>query len=121
MRDFNESELFYDQLMNKLGFKIDHIDQGDFGKMKSYKQNEHNLWIRFDSQKSSESFVRDVGLDHLAFELKTQIEIDEVYDLVKKLNVKITREPKAYPEYSDTYYSFYFRDPNEIPLEVYKQ
>ncbi|NQX84977.1 MAG: hypothetical protein HRT67_03590 [Flavobacteriaceae bacterium] len=51
---------FYDKLMTKLGFKIDHIDQGDFGKMKSYKQAEHNLWIRFDKHKESKPFVRDI-------------------------------------------------------------
>tara|TARA_R110002073_G_scaffold298418_1_gene465055 strand:- start:10500 stop:10898 length:399 start_codon:yes stop_codon:yes gene_type:complete len=121
VKDFNESESFYDKLMTELGFEIDHIDQGDFGKMKSYKQGEHNLWIRFDNLKPSESFVRDVGLDHLAFELKAETEVDKVYKLIKNLNVKITREPRKYPEYTETYYAFYFRDPNGIPLEVYRQ
>ncbi len=121
VNNFDESELFYDQLMAELGFAIDHIDQGDFGKMKSYKQGEHNLWIRFDNKKVSETFVRDVGLDHLAFELKTENEVDKVYQLVKKLNVKITCEPQKYPKYSNSYYAFYFRDPNGIPLEVYIQ
>ena len=107
--------------MTELGFKIDHIDQGDFGKMKSYKQARHNLWIRFDHHKASEPFVRDVGLDHLAFELQTENEIDKVYELIKNLNVTITREPSIYPEYTDSYYAFYFRDLNGIPLEVYKQ
>ncbi|WP_440880550.1 VOC family protein [Tenacibaculum sp. C7A-26P2] len=121
VKDFNDSELFYDKLMMELGFKIDHIDQGDFGKMKSYKQAQHNLWIRFDNHKASEPFVRDVGLDHLAFELKTDNEVDKVYELIKKLNVTISREPRKYPEYTGSYYAFYFRDPNGIPLEVYKQ
>ena len=91
------------------------------GKMKSYKQGEHNLWIRFDQKKESEQFVRDVGLDHLAFELKSEKEVDEIHELIKKLDVKITREPKKYPQYTETYYAFYFRDPNGIPLEVYLQ
>ncbi|MEL6822112.1 MAG: VOC family protein [Calditrichota bacterium] len=121
VKEFNESELFYDQLMTELGFEIDHVDQGDFGKMKSYKQGDHNLWIRFDNHKQSEPFVRDVGLDHLAFELKTEAEVDQVFKRVKKLNVRITREPRKYPEYTETYYAFYFRDPNGIPLEVYRQ
>ncbi len=37
---------------------------GDWGKMKSYRQGDHNLWIRFDAQKESQEFVQDVGLDH---------------------------------------------------------
>jgi catechol-2,3-dioxygenase len=121
VKDFNQSELFYDKLLTVIGFEIDHVDQGEFGKMKSYKQGEHNLWIRFDRNKESEQFVRDVGLDHLAFELKSTKEVDKVYELIKKLDVKITRKPKKYPEYTDTYYAFYFRDPNGIPLEIYLQ
>lgn len=121
VKNFEQSELFYDKLLTEIGFKIDPVDEGDFGKMKSYKQGEHNLWIRFDSQKESKPFVRDTGLDHLAFQLKSESEVDKVYELFKKINAKITREPKKYPEYTDTYYAFYFRDPNGIPLEVYMQ
>ncbi len=121
VKEFNESELFYDKLLSKMEFEIDHIDKGEFVTMKSYKQGEHNLWIRFDRQKESEDFVRDTGLDHLAFEVKNEIEVNEIYELVKQLNVKIIRKPKKYPEYSESYYAFYFRDPNGIPLEVYLQ
>ena len=121
VKAFNESEYFYDKLLLMMGFEIDHIDEGAYGEMKSYKQGEHNLWIRFDRNKESRAFVRDVGLDHLAFELKSEIEVDRMFELVSDLGVKITRTPRKYPEYSDTYYAFYFRDPNGIPLEIYRQ
>ena len=121
VKDFVESELFYDSLLQALGFEIDHFDSGEWGKIKSYKQGEHNLWIRYDTQKDSKEFVRDVGLDHLAIEVKNENEVDEIFEIVKKLDVQITREPKNYPEYSETYYAFFFRDPNGIPLEVYLQ
>lgn len=121
VKEFNESEKFYDQLLIGMGFKVDHVDESDFGKMKSYRQGEHNLWLRFDKNSESEEFVRNIGLDHLAFELQNESEVDQVFELVKKLRVKITREPRKYPEYSESYYAFYFRDPNGIPLEVYLQ
>lgn len=121
VRDFSESEFFYDKLLTEIGFKINHVNKDEFVKIKSYKQGEHNLWIRFDRSKESEKFVRNVGLDHLALELNSETEVNEVYELIKKLNVGITLKPKKYPEYSETYYAFYFRDPNEIPLEVYMQ
>lgn len=121
VKNFNDSELFNDKILTEMGFKIDHVTEGDFGIMKSYKQGEHNLYIRFDQTKESEKFVRNVGLDHLAFELNSEKEVDEIYELINKLNVKITHEPKKYPEYSESYYAFYFRDPNGIPLEVYLQ
>ena len=121
VKNFNDSELFYDKILTEMGFEIDYVSEGDFAIMKSYKQGEHNLYIRFDRTKKSEEFVRNVGLDHLAFELKSETEVDKIYELIKKLNVKITREPKKYPEYTESYYAFYFRDPNGIPLEVYLQ
>ncbi|WP_052172435.1 VOC family protein [Psychroserpens jangbogonensis] len=121
VKEFNDSELFYDKILTEMGFEIDHVSEGDFGIMKSYKQGEHNLYIRFDRTEKSEKFVRNVGLDHLAFELNSETEVDKIYELINKLNVKITREPKKYPEYSESYYAFYFRDPNGIPLEVYLQ
>ncbi len=113
-RDCNESEFFHDKLLTVIGFEIDHVDEGDFGKLKSYVQGEHNIWIRYDRQKESEEFVRNVGLDLLAFELNSETEVDKIYEIVKKLNVKITREPTRYPEYSDTYFAFFFCDPNGI-------
>jgi len=48
-------------------FEIDYVSEGESGIMKSYKQGEHNLYIRFDRNKESEQFIRNVGLDHLAF------------------------------------------------------
>lgn len=121
VKEFNESELFYDKLLTKMGFEIDYLSESESGILKSYKQGEHNLYIRFDRNRESEQFIRNVGLDHLAFELNSEAEVDDVFGLIKKMNVKITREPKRYPEYSESYYAFYFRDPNGIPLEVYLQ
>jgi len=119
VKDFNESELFYDRFFLKIGFEINHFEDWDFGKIKSYKQGEHNLWIRFVDNEESKPFVRNVGLDHLAFQLNNKSEVDEVYNLLKTMNTEITRKPQKYPDYSKTYYAFYFRDPNGIPLEVY--
>lgn len=119
VKDFNISEQFYDRLFLSMGFEINHIDQGDYGQMKSYKQGEHNLWIRYDKQNPSHDFVRNVGLDHLALLVDNKLAVDDCYELAKELNVKITRAPKVYPEYSEQYYAFFFRDPNGIPLEIY--
>jgi hypothetical protein len=60
VKEFNESELFYDMLLTEMGFEINHVSKGEFGIMKSYKQGEHNLYIRFDQNKESELFVRNV-------------------------------------------------------------
>lgn len=119
VRNYQESESFYDSLLNFLGFRSEHMDEGVQYKMKSYRQGAHNLWIRYDDRQKSEEFVRDVGLDHLAFAVEHRADVDRAYELVKELNVPISRSPKRYPDYTETYYAFYFRDPNGIPLEIY--
>jgi hypothetical protein len=35
VKEFNESELFYDKLLTEMGFEITHITEEDFGIMKS--------------------------------------------------------------------------------------
>ncbi len=41
-----------------------------------------------------------------------------MYEELKSANARITRPPSHYPEYSPEYYAFYFRDPDEVPLEI---
>jgi catechol 2,3-dioxygenase-like lactoylglutathione lyase family enzyme len=118
IRDFKESEIFYDSILYRIGFTSDYIEDDEKGSIKSYRKQTHNFWIKYNSESEHHEFVRDVGLDHIAFSVESKIEIDEIYNLVRTLNVKITREPREYPEYSDNYYAFYLRDPNGIPIEI---
>lgn len=53
VKEFNESELFYDMLLTEMGFEINHVSEGEFGIIKSYKQGEHNLYIRLDKIKKA--------------------------------------------------------------------
>ena len=75
--------------------------------------------IKQEIWETSKGFVRNVWLDHLAFYVKSSKKVDEIYKIVTTLGYKITRQPNEYPEYSEWYYAFYFRDPNGIPLEVF--
>jgi len=119
VKHFGKSETFYDKLMTELGFKIVFkINENEYA-LVSYNQGEHTLWIRCDKKAEHNEFVRDVGLDHLAFLVNSQNDVDCLFEIVRNLDVKITRQPKNYPEYTDTYYAFYFRDPDGVPLEIY--
>jgi catechol 2,3-dioxygenase-like lactoylglutathione lyase family enzyme len=117
--DFDRSEKFYDAIMPLMGFTKTHKDTDGWGAMKLYAQGEHNLWIRWDNRREHQKFVRDAGLDHLAFMVETENQVNEIYVIVQSFGVDITRTPEKFPEYSNTYYAFYFRDPDGIPLEVY--
>lgn len=116
--DFNRSVKFYDALMGALGFKVGLNEHGDWGGVKSYKQGEHGLYIQYEADQKYSQFNRFPGLNHIAFGVSEKQHVDQIYQLVQTLGVKITRSPKEYPEYADQYYAFYFRDPDGMPLEV---
>ena len=117
--DLNKSMPFYDAFLQQLGFKIVFKESEDWGGCVSYKQGDHNIWIKYEKSKKHKKFVRDVGLDHLAFRVLKKKQVDELFEIIKQHKVKITREPKNYPEYSKKYYAIYFRDPDNIPLEIF--
>jgi catechol 2,3-dioxygenase-like lactoylglutathione lyase family enzyme len=116
--NFETSEEFYDRILLEIGFASDYREQNVDWAAKSYRLNEHNIWIKWDADHASSSFVRFPGLDHLAFFVDSKADVDRMYELLEFAKVYITRPPSRYPEYSPEYYAFYFRDPDEIPLEI---
>jgi catechol 2,3-dioxygenase-like lactoylglutathione lyase family enzyme len=116
--DFDVSEKFYDRILLAIGFEVEYREIGMEWSGKSYRFKEHNLWIKSDSTKARQSFNRYVGLDHLALFVDTPEQVDTLYEELKSAGCRITRAPSLYPEYSPEYYAFYFRDPDEIPLEI---
>ncbi len=119
--DEDKSFDFYDLLLTHLGFSINKDLSFENLKMRSYMQGEHNIWIRYSRDEEKKTFVRNTGLDHMAFRVNSEEEVDIIHQEIQKLKTKITRTPTHYPEYSGNYYAFYFRDYTGIPLEVYCQ
>lgn len=116
--NMERSVAFYDKLLFSLGFQPGLNESGEWGAVKGYRAGETELEIIHEKEIEYKPFNRYVGLNHIAFQAESQEKVDEAYKLVKELGVKITRKPKTYPEYSDSYYAFFFRDPDGIPLEV---
>ena len=116
--DWSKSQAFYDPLMSALGFEIGLDDSGDWGGIRAYRQGEHGVYIYHEADKEYREFERFPGLNHIAFKVESREDVDELYKLVQTLGVKITKSPQEYPDYTERYYAFYFRDPDGIPLEV---
>jgi len=117
--DWEKATTFYDALMGALGFEPGRPDEkGEWGGIRAYRQGEHGLYIYHEGDKQYTKFNRFPGLNHIAFGVESRVDVDKIYELVKTLDVEITRKPKLYPEYTENYYAFYFRDPDGIPLEV---
>ena len=117
--NFKVSEEFYDGILFRIGFESDFEEEGPQWSGKSYRFGEHNIWIKADATHDSLPFVRYVGLDHVAFIVDSKEIVDELFAVVQEASATITRTPKYYPEYTPTYYAFYFRDPDGIPIEIY--
>jgi len=116
--DFTTSEKFYDRILLAIGFVVDYSEITSAWAAKSYRCNEHNIWIKWDGTTACAPFVRCVGLDHIAFDVASKDEVDTLYAELQAAGVYITRPPSHFPEYSPEYYAFYFRDPDQIPLEI---
>lgn len=116
--NMERSLAFYDKLMFAMGCEEGLDESGDWGAVRGYKGDGFELEIIHEVDIEYKPFNRFVGLNHIAFEVESKEKVDEIYQLVKGLGVVITREPREYPEYTDKYYAFFFRDPDNIPLEV---
>ena len=116
--NIKKSTDLYDKVMFALGFTRGIEEKGEWGSVIGYKGNGIELEIIHENDKKYEPFNRFVGLNHIALQAESREQVDELYNIVKNLEVEITREPKEYPEYTDNYYAFFFRDPDGIPLEV---
>jgi catechol 2,3-dioxygenase-like lactoylglutathione lyase family enzyme len=58
-----------------------------------------------------------VGLHHMCFRLRAREDVDQVYELVRRLDGKIVYPPQEGP-WAPGYYSVLFEDPDGIRIEV---
>ncbi len=116
--DFEVSTKFYNSLFSQLHIPSRVVEDLEDIKITAYDITDAPLYIRWSKDEVKNSFVRNTGLDHIAIGVDTREEVDNAHNLIMSLGTKITQQPKAYPEYTDNYYAFYFRDPDGIPFEI---
>lgn len=116
--DPEKSFKVYDALMDGLSVPRRSVHESDEAKIIAYDIPGSPLYIKWERDDEKQLFVRNVGLDHIAIGVEERGQVDELHALVETLDVKITREPREYPDYGEKYYAFYFRDPDGIPFEI---
>lgn len=118
--NFERSEVFYDSLMQQCGRHVRWTEDHEECIIKSYGLEWYPtaVMIRKDKVYESQTFIRYPWLDHLCLQVKSRKLVDSVYESLIQQWYVTTTTPKAYPEYSEVYYAFSFRDPDGIPLEV---
>ena len=58
------------------------------------------------------------GPRHVAFRAPSREAVDRVAEAMRSMGATVIRGPQPMPEYSATYYTFDFRDPDGFVLEV---
>ena len=59
----------------------------------------------------------NIGFHHYAFELGKRQDVDGLYEVLKKHDVKVVDPPADYPDYGEGYYAVFFLDPDGLKLE----
>lgn len=112
---FEECIRFYDQLMPELGLQC--VQRAD--DLVYYVGGRTALGVRpVQPECSGQRHVEGAaGLDHLCWRVRRREDVDALHSLLTSMGAEIVRPAQEGP-WAPGYYSFSFRDPEGIRLEV---
>jgi catechol 2,3-dioxygenase-like lactoylglutathione lyase family enzyme len=102
------SAAFYDAVLAPLGGKR----VLDFGPVIGYGVTEPDFWI---GPVSTEGVAREA---HLAFRAPDRAAVRAFFESAVGLGAEVLHEPKLWPEYHETYYGAFVRDPDGNNVEA---
>ncbi len=106
--DMAASAAFYDTVLATLG----HRRLMDFGVAIGYGTTKPDFWIsEFDS---GEGFRES----HIAFSAPDRAAVRAFFDAAVTTGCEVLHEPRLWPEYHDTYYGAFVRDPDGNNVEA---
>lgn len=112
--DVAKSKQFYDGLFAKLNWSVKYEDE----ESKAYTDGRFDYWLIPAATSEPNRQNDGVGYNHLAIKVDSRQAVDELYEWLQQVEAKIDMAPKAYPEYSDSYYAVFFFDLDGTRLEV---
>jgi catechol 2,3-dioxygenase-like lactoylglutathione lyase family enzyme len=114
--DLAVAKNYYDQVLGQLGYE---------GFLASDSQCAYRPLVAagaylflYQAAASGEHRRDTVGLQHLAFAVRSRDEVDAVRDVVVGLGSTVLDEPQDWPQYPPPYYAMFWLDPFGIKLEV---
>ena len=113
--DFEASERFYDEVMQRFGFK-----KGDKAIGGDPHAHYFNRSLQVSIRPSRSKFAHEPyapGLHHLCFQVPTRADVDEAAKALQAIGVDAS-DPSVYPEYNPDYYATFFSDPDGIRHEI---
>lgn len=126
VKDMNLAIPFYDKLMPMLGFDPAKRSSGVIEAHEFHVVEWQHPRLCFAITSPRTAFAEETinrrkpgALHHLAFKAPSRIEVDAIYEALKKMGATIVSAPREYPEYTPPgYYAFFFKDPDGIKFEI---
>jgi len=106
VKDLEQSMAFYSKLFPMIGWHA--LNQT------SYSCGRHELYFK----EMPVALHDSLGVRHICFHAVSRAIVDEVGEWLQRINADIIRGPQEMPQYSASYYTIDFRDPNGFVLEV---
>ncbi len=108
---------FYTRLLGPLGFD-------EYGRYPSYRGTEEVVYFDFGRQQfglrladGGEHRYYEVGIEHIAFFVDTQEEVDDAYQRCLAMGANVHHRPELDRDIED-YYALFVFDPDGIRVEI---
>lgn len=115
--DLAVSCAFYDKILGKIGY----IRSSQYaGEVPCWEIASTDTTFSIGLHAATSNAPHDrysAGLHHVAFQLSSRAEVDEVYAFLLRESVHILDKPAEYA-YTPGYYALFFADPDGIKLEL---
>jgi len=122
--DLTRAMEFFKPFLEFLGYNVGEAFQDRNGQhltvnVNIANGNAINVWEAKPELAAHRFQVYEVGLHHLAFNTETHEQVDQAYELVKKLGAEVLDGPAEFPYGGpDGWYAVYFLGPDRMKFEV---
>src|SRR5436190_12360088 len=115
--DLVRAKAFYDQFMPLVDYEPLFARDDEFAYRPA--QEKVGTWIFFYPATESADYSRlRLGLQHLAFMVKTRAAVHAVHEWAVGAGHEIVHPPQEFPQYHEGYYATFLLDPHGFMLEV---
>ena len=117
VEDLVAAKAYYDELLPLVGFE-EFFSAED---RVAYRpaNNKRGTFLFFYPAAQPGAYDREaVGLQHLAFMVKTRSQVHEVHELAVRRGDTVLHQPREFPQYPPPYYATFWLDPHGFKLEA---
>ncbi|WP_194815111.1 VOC family protein [Nocardia sp. XZ_19_385] len=115
--DLPTARAYYDELLPMLGFEPFVAGPAEFSYRPAGGKIGTVLFF-YQALEATDYSRHRVGLQHLAFMVKTPAEVDAIHDWARARGAEIIEPPQEFPQYHPGYYAAFFHGPDGFMLEV---